>query len=229
MIVAAALWLAGSAYTGRYADEWPEVAKNCGLAGARLDQVRGKRGAVTVVAPAGVRLDEDKLSCVRLWARERGLRIETAAAANPSGRPATAAMAQPLDAAGGWTLGDPATPTDNGSATVVQLSKTAPGVTITWVAFAAGEGGSVSVDFAAIRTCRDQWFGARLTFDDPAVKPEATVRAQIHESFESFRKECGAPPVAETAVMAGFGEAFAAAEKQVADAAAKARAAGNPM
>jgi hypothetical protein len=134
-----------------------------------------------------------------------------------------AAMAQGRsEVVAGWTLADPATAVDNGSNTVAQISKTASGVTVTYVTFAKGEGGSVSTDFPATKSCRDQWFGARLIFDDPAVKPADVVRREIHDAFLKFAAKCGAAPVTEAALMAGFGEAFAAANaRDVVDAAAR--------
>lgn len=129
---------------------------------------------------------------------------------------ASAGAERPGRVSGGWTLGKPAVPTDNGSATVVQLGKTAAGVTVTYVAFAASEGGTTAVDFVATKRCRDQWFGARVSFDDPSVAHEAAVRGEIHEAFVKFRAKCGAPPIAETTLMTGFGPAFAAADKQAA-------------
>lgn len=117
----------------------------------------------------------------------------------------------------GWTIGDPPSPTDNGSTTVVQIRKTAPGVEVTYVAFAGSEGGTISVDFAARAKCRDQWFGARFTFDDPEVKDEVDVRGQIHEAFGKYIAKCGAPATPEGDVMRGFSEAFAAVEKRIAE------------
>lgn len=123
----------------------------------------------------------------------------------------TAAIAnEPPLVVAGWTLGDPPSPTDNGSRTVGQISKTASGVTITYVAFdsADGDGGSIATDFAATTTCRDQWYGARLTFDDPALAPEAAVRSEVHDAFVKYAQKCGAPPIGESTLMQGFGDAF---------------------
>ena len=114
----------------------------------------------------------------------------------------------------GWTLEDIGSRPGDDTDRTVDMKKSVAGIDVTYTP-GATSGASVVVKFAA--RCKDFTFSSGFQFDDPPADRAATVKAEISEAFDDYRKDCPIKDGADVKIMEGFDEAFRTIDKWVAD------------
>jgi hypothetical protein len=127
----------------------------------------------------------------------------------------SSALAQDhVEQVGGWTLSDTGSKPGDDSDRAVNIRKSIPNIDLSYSPSESNTGGSIQVKFS---DCKGLSYSSGFGFDDPPADRAAAVRKEVHEAFGDFAKTCPVKPGTEDALMAGFGEAFAAVDKLMTD------------